>query len=236
MGHMDARTGPLVALQGADTTQSQAPRLRGSAGRSSHKAAPKPQHRGRAAVSPRTPAPAGELLASVWCCGKGTLPAGRNEVHWPGSWVGEDGDMAQTLSDVIRNSPVRVMPGRYAVVRCADVPDSRDCFMVARDADETTAIAEESKLPALPALATQKGYRLVAIEVAAPFQAVGFLSTVTGALAGAGLDILVVSTYSKDYLLLKEESVAEGLQALAEAGFPVSSARGRAKGGRGRGQ
>ena len=152
------------------------------------------------------------------------------------SWVSGDGNMAQRLSDVIRNSPVRVVPGRYAVVLCADPPDDLDCFMIARDADEVTVIAEESRLSGLPALAAQRGYRLVAIEVAAPFQAVGFLSTVTGALAGAGLDTLVVSTYSKDYVLLKDESVADGLQALAEAGFTVPTAPARATDSRGRGE
>jgi hypothetical protein len=45
---------------------------------------------------------------------------------------------------------------------------------------------------------------------------------VTHALAAAGVSILVVSTYSKDYVLMKDESLAAGLRALAEIGFPVS--------------
>jgi hypothetical protein len=129
--------------------------------------------------------------------------------------------MAEALDDVIRKSPVRAMPGRYAVVRCADLPAGSGYFMVTRDSDEVTVIVEESELSQLPALGHEGGYRLVEIRVAVPFQGVGLLAAVTQALAAAGLSVLVVSTYSKDYLLLRDESLAVGLQTLSEVGFPV---------------
>lgn len=127
----------------------------------------------------------------------------------------------RTPSDAVRSSPVRLMPGRYAMVRCADIPHGSDWFMVARDSDEVTAIVEERALPGLSTLAADEGYALLEIRVAAPSQSVGLLAAVTRALAEAGLNILVVSTYSKDYVLLKDEAVAAGLQALSRAGFPV---------------
>ena len=133
----------------------------------------------------------------------------------------EDTSMTEALGDLIRESRVRAMPGRYAVVRCAQLPARSGYFMVTRDADEVTIIAEEAELRQLPALGQEKGYRLVEIRVAAPFQGVGLLATVTRALAGASISVLVVSTYSKDYLLVKGESLADGLQALSKAGFPV---------------
>lgn len=126
-----------------------------------------------------------------------------------------------SLDDTIRKSPVRVMPGRYAVARCADMPASGSYFMVARDADEITVIAEESEVAALGALEVENGYRLLEIRVATPFQGVGLLAAVSRAIAAAGRNVLIVSTYSKDYLLLKEETAAVGMQALSSAGFPV---------------
>lgn len=130
--------------------------------------------------------------------------------------------MMKTPSDAIRNSQVRLMPGRYAVLRCADVPDGPGWFMITRDPDEVTAIVEESAIPESRALETDGGYRLVEIRVATGFESVGFLAAVTRALAEAGLSIFVVSTYSKDYVLMKEELVAAGLQALSETGFRVA--------------
>lgn len=94
--------------------------------------------------------------------------------------------------------------------------------MVTRDSDEVTIIAEESELCELPVLGHEGGYRLVEIRVAAPFQGVGLLAAVTRALAAAGISVLVVSTYSKDYVLLKDESLGAGLHALTEVGFPVA--------------
>jgi hypothetical protein len=125
----------------------------------------------------------------------------------------------ESLQDIIARSPVRVQPGRYSVARCASAP-AGEFFMVSRDADEVTVIAEEGRLPS-EVLEVQGGYRLIELAIATPFEGVGFLAAASRAVAGAGLNVLIVSTYSKDYLLLKEESVAEGLAALAAAGFPV---------------
>ena len=130
--------------------------------------------------------------------------------------------MMKTPSDAIRNSPVRLMPGRYVALRYADVPDGSGWFMIVRDQDEVTVIAEESAIPESRALEADRGYRLVEIKVATGCESVGLLATVTRALAEAGLSILVVSTYSKDYVLVKEESVAAGLQALSGLGFRVA--------------
>ena len=125
----------------------------------------------------------------------------------------------ECLQDIIARSPVRVQPGRYSVAKCSAVP-AGEFFMVARDADEGTVIAEEGRLPS-EVQEGRGGYRLVGLAIATPFEGVGFLAAASGAVAGAGLNVLIVSTFSKDYLLLKEESVAAGLAALAAAGFPV---------------
>jgi hypothetical protein len=127
-----------------------------------------------------------------------------------------------SLDRVIAHSPVRLLPGRYAVAKCAAPPAGPGFFMVACDADETTVIAEEAQLPALAPREADGDYRLLEIRVATPFEAVGFLAAVSAALANAGINILIVSTYSKDYVLLKDESAARGLEALAAAGFPVA--------------
>ncbi len=123
--------------------------------------------------------------------------------------------------DAIRHSPVRVAPGRYALVRCAALPDPALCFLVAHDGDEITAVVEESRLSGLRVLEAQTGYALLEIRVAAEFPTTGFLATASRALADQGLDLLAISTYSKDYLLVKAEAVPAAQQALAAVGFPV---------------
>ena len=62
-------------------------------------------------------------------------------------------------------------------------------------------------------------YRLIVLQVAVPFYSVGFLAAVTDAIAKEGINVLIVSTYSKDYLLI-EEGCAERVRAvLVKLGF-----------------
>ncbi len=129
-----------------------------------------------------------------------------------------------SLEEVIRTSPVEVLPGRYAVVRLADPVPLDHHFLVCRDGDETTLIAPESQVPWGDVLAAETWFRLLAIRVSTPFAAPGFLARVTGAIAAHGLNVFVVSTFSKDYILLKEEDLDGGIAAMTGLGFEVHGA------------
>jgi hypothetical protein len=96
-------------------------------------------------------------------------------------------------------------------------------FMVARDEDEVTVITQEGNIPRLEVSEVKGGFSLVEIRIATPFKGVGFLATVARTIADAGLDILIVSTFSKDYILLKEQELAKGMGALATRGFPIQT-------------
>ena len=62
-------------------------------------------------------------------------------------------------------------------------------------------------------------YTLIALNVSIPFYSVGFLAAVSGAIAEKGLNILIVSTFSKDYILIKKSSEKIAVDALLELGF-----------------
>ena len=126
-----------------------------------------------------------------------------------------------SLDHTIRTSPVRVVPGRFAVVQARRVPPASPHFMVAHDADETTVITDERNLHLLDVSESRGGFTLLEIQVSTPFGTPGFLATVSRILADAGLNVLIVSTFSKDYLLLEAETADEGLRALTLAGFVI---------------
>jgi len=125
------------------------------------------------------------------------------------------------LADVIRHSPVTMLPGTYCVARTQEAPLAAGHFMVATDCRETTIITREPDLAGLHPDEVRRGYRLIEIRTAAPFEGVGFLATICRAIADVGLNILVVSTYSADYILLEESEAETGMAALRRAGFPV---------------
>ncbi|MCX6812260.1 MAG: ACT domain-containing protein [Candidatus Berkelbacteria bacterium] len=62
-------------------------------------------------------------------------------------------------------------------------------------------------------------YSLIALNVSVPFYSVGFLAAVSGAIAEKGLNILIVSTYSKDYILIKKSKQKIAVETLLNLGF-----------------
>lgn len=130
------------------------------------------------------------------------------------------------LDAVIANSPVVMLPGTYCVARLRPSSLPSRHFMVTMDSSETTVIAREEELGELDAIDIRRGYRLIEVRVATPFEGIGFLATVCGAIAEAGLNILVVSTFSADYILLQADEAEAGLDALRGLGFPINDGDG----------
>jgi len=131
--------------------------------------------------------------------------------------------MNQELREIIESSSFRVITGRYVYSKVAKVPDLRDCFMIAKDEDEITAIVEESNLSKIDILEKNKDlYKLIELKVSLPFYAVGFLAVVTDAISSEGMNNLIVSTYSKDYVMVRVEHEEGAKKALVKAGFKKS--------------
>jgi hypothetical protein len=128
----------------------------------------------------------------------------------------------QGLSRVLTDSAFFVAGGTYICVKTPHAPAIGAHFMVTQDGLETTVITEEANLAALEvAEVNPTRYKLMGINVAAPFTCVGFLAAVTGAIAEKGIDLLAVSTYSRDYVLVAERSVEVASLALKELGMSV---------------
>ena len=126
------------------------------------------------------------------------------------------------LNEVIRTSRVVVRRGRYAYLRTEAETASARHFLVARDEDEVTIVTEEANL-AKTSFEEQVGwFKLVEVRVSQPFVAKGFIARVTQAIAERDLNVLVVSTFSKDYFLVREEHMDTAISALRDLGFPLS--------------
>lgn len=115
-----------------------------------------------------------------------------------------------------------VLPERYAYLRAKTRPATAH-FLVAQDRDEVTVVTTESRVGEVPHASFQGWFRLVEVRISKPFQAVGFLATVARAIADRGLNVLLVSTFSKDYVLVNDETAEAALDALRALGFPVST-------------
>ena len=124
-----------------------------------------------------------------------------------------------STEDIINRSTFRrAGTFRYASVRGAG--DVSKHLMITRDEKELTVVTAEENLRELDVIEVNKDrWLLLTIDCANPFYCVGFLAKISTALSGAGIDILVVSTFSRDWVMVKEEDGDRAAELLREAGF-----------------
>ena len=127
----------------------------------------------------------------------------------------------ENLNEVIKSSPVVVHKGRYAYLK-ADEKNLNNHFLLSKDKDETTIVTEEKNIKDVKYEKDVKWFKLFEFKVSAPFLAPGFLAKITKTIADKGLNILVISTFSKDYVLIREEHYNTAVKAFQEVGFSIT--------------
>ncbi len=96
--------------------------------------------------------------------------------------------------------------------------------MISCDEDEITIVTRQENVSGLKVLEKNKDiYTLIALNVSVPFYPVGFLATVSEAVAKEGMNILIVSTYSKDYIMVKKDCTDNVESVLLGLGFTEKS-------------
>jgi len=92
--------------------------------------------------------------------------------------------------------------------------------MVTRDEKETTVVTTPENLGDLDLVSVHPDrWRLLSIDCSHPFECVGFIATVANPFRAAGVDILFTSTFTRDWVFVKEESSVLAAKVLESAGF-----------------
>jgi hypothetical protein len=68
----------------------------------------------------------------------------------------------------------------------------------------------------------RKVFRVITFEVGLPFELAGFLSYISTLLANEDIPIFVISTYSTDQLLVREEHLDKAIKVLQKNGFVLT--------------
>ena len=124
------------------------------------------------------------------------------------------------LKKIIESSTFGVIPGKVVYTKVSKAPQIHNHFLFSKDKDEITVVTEESNLGELEIIERNKDYwTLIVLNVSAPFYSVGFLAAVSSAIAKANRDVLIVSTYSKDYILVQYDFLDGVKQVLLSLGF-----------------
>lgn len=126
----------------------------------------------------------------------------------------------QDLERAIEDSPFVVIPTEYAMLQ-GDVrvgEGHSGITGVFNDQSEHTSIVtvEEALPTGLPSYGPLRAIRL---KVSLPFAAPGFLAAACTSIASTGASVLVISTFSYDYLFVKSSEIDEVIGALRNRGF-----------------
>ena len=125
-----------------------------------------------------------------------------------------------TLDEVIKASPVLVHRGRYAYLK-GNENELKNHFLISQDNDEITIVTEEKNIVKTKYEKEVKWFKLFEFKVSIPFLAPGFLAKISKTIADKKMNILIVSTFSKDYALIREEDFKVAVKALEEVGFSI---------------
>jgi hypothetical protein len=135
-------------------------------------------------------------------------------------------------AELLRRAKVEVAPETFVLVglrhedwrRLLENPElsprAESNFMLLRDPFEVTLLLDESDWRSMSHAArdakVEGGFRLVTLDVELGWDVVGFLARVTAILAGAGVAVGALSSFSRDHLLIKQEDLGTALRALGE--------------------
>ncbi len=137
--------------------------------------------------------------------------------------------MKKKLNEIIKSSKVVVHQRRYAYLQVKKEaiknPSTKinNHFLITKDDDEITIVTEEKNISCVNYDKNVKWFKLIEIKCSLPFLAKGFLAKITKVISDKDLNVLVVSTFSKDYILVREETYEIALSALRKVGFVVES-------------
>lgn len=127
--------------------------------------------------------------------------------------------ITDSTQQLIERSTFR-LGGVYVYVRAGEVRHPERHLMITRDEKETTVVTLEENLGDVEVLErNQDRWLLLTIDCTNPFYCVGFIAKFAAVLSGAGIDILIVSTFSRDWVLVKEADGPRAARLLTGIGF-----------------
>jgi len=124
------------------------------------------------------------------------------------------------MTNLLTDSSFALDPQAYLFATVAQLPAPGAYRMLFVDDTETTVVAPVANEPQLRIVERNpKDYRLIRTRPSAPFYATGFTGAITTALGQASVNVVVLGTYSFDYLAIRAEQLDQALAVLRQLGL-----------------
>ena len=121
-----------------------------------------------------------------------------------------------------------VLRDRLAVCRLAPLKPGEaapvwasvgDLYSITLTEDELSVVCDEAAVP--NDVTSEPGWRCLKAHGPFEFSMVGVLASLTAPLAAAGVSVFALSTYDTDYLLVKDEDLANTIDVLRQQGHTI---------------
>jgi uncharacterized protein len=128
------------------------------------------------------------------------------------------------MTKTVPTLTLSLLAGPYAICRLpagtsVPAPAPGAFSLLVQAAEETTLVCPPDQAPV--AAEVDAGWRCFRIEQSFDFSVPGILASVLEPLARAGIGIFATSTFSTDYVLVKEQDVDRAMEALRASGHHV---------------
>jgi len=107
---------------------------------------------------------------------------------------------------------------KFALIKAKE---EADAWASIDDGQEITFIIEESKLKGINVIKKEEDFRLITFDESPEFSLTGFTSTISNKLAEAKIPIFMVSAFSTDHILVKEQYLKNTTKQLEALYFKV---------------
>lgn len=119
---------------------------------------------------------------------------------------------------------LEILPDTFAICRLASdatIPDwaQGEFVSITRTQEELSIVCRQEDAPG--DLQAERGWRCLRIVGKLDFSLVGVIASLTGALAEAGINVFVVSTFDTDFVLVREQDLEKAVGVLGEKGHSV---------------
>ena len=127
------------------------------------------------------------------------------------------------LEDYFKNRKVYVWKRRFAIVKAKRPLEG--AFATVEDKKEITVVIDKDRVKEEDVIEKDEGWKILTFDIVLPLKLVGFIAKVSKVLAEEGISIFVVSAYSTDHILVKEEDLPGAIKKLEELGCIIKKAK-----------
>lgn len=125
----------------------------------------------------------------------------------------------------MQSNSISVFSDKYGVCRLdthEEIPSwakEGEFYSITKTRDELSVICLEKNIPA--SIRCERDWRIMKMEGPLDFSEIGILTGMITPLAQNGISILAVSTFDTDYVLVKNDKLADARRVLEKTGFNI---------------